>query len=231
MKKVFLYILVLLSLDANAQLLVSTPSFITESNTSTTITADATKGNKNLLGNTSDIFVHIGVLTALSSSGSDWKYVASTWGNSDAKFKCTALGNNKWSYTINGNLRTFFGITNANEKIVKIAIRNIIISSFASGFFLGCCFPNKISLNILNKTYNSLPIPIITGTMCSTAIALSPLLLINYFCNGVLIDKFMDKFMDKYEINVERYHQYDDKNNKYAYPSFLHITVINKKTY
>ena len=120
MKKVFLYILVLLSLDANAQLLVSTPSFITESNTSTTITADATKGNKNLLGNTNDIYVHIGVLTTLSTSGSDWKYVASTWGNSDAKFKCTVLGNNKWSYTINNNLRSFFGITNANEKIVKI---------------------------------------------------------------------------------------------------------------
>ena len=122
MKKVFLYILVLFSIHANAQLLVSTPSFVTESIASTTITADATKGNKNLLGNTNDIYVHIGVLTTLSTSGSDWKYVASTWGNSDAKFKCTALGNNKWSYTINGNLRTFFGITNANEKIVKIAI-------------------------------------------------------------------------------------------------------------
>lgn len=116
-----------------------------------------------------------------------------------------------------------------NVKIVKIAIRNTIISSFASGFFLGCCFPNKISLNLLNKTYSSLTIPIITGIMCSTTIVLSPLLMINYFCNGVLIDKFMDKFMDKYEINVERYHQYDDKNNKYAYPSLFIITVVNKQ--
>jgi 1,4-alpha-glucan branching enzyme len=122
MKKVYLIILVLLSLNTNAQLLVSSPSFITETNTTTTITADAAFGNKKLIGNTNDIFVHIGVLTTLSTSGGDWKYVASTWGTSDPKFKCVALGNNKWSYTINGNLRTFFGITNANEKIVKIAI-------------------------------------------------------------------------------------------------------------
>lgn len=122
MKKVYLLILVLLSLNANAQLLVSNPGFITEATTTTTITADASYGNKKLLGNTNDIFVHIGVLTTLSSSSSDWKYVASTWGTSDVKFKCTPLGNNKWSYTINGNLRSFFGITNANEKIVKIAI-------------------------------------------------------------------------------------------------------------
>jgi glycosidase len=122
MKKVFLFILVLLTLNTNAQLLVSSPSFITETSTTTTITADASLGNKKLIGNTNDIFVHIGVITTLSSSGADWKYVASTWGTTDSKFKCSALGNNKWSYSINGNLRTFFGITNANEKIVKIAI-------------------------------------------------------------------------------------------------------------
>jgi hypothetical protein len=40
----------------------------------------------------------------------------------------------------------------------------------------------------------------------------------------------MDNLWDKYEINVERYHQYDDKNNKYAYPSLFIITVVNKQT-
>jgi 1,4-alpha-glucan branching enzyme len=122
MKKVLLFIIILLSLQTNAQLLVSTPDFITESVTSTTIIADASKGNQKLLGNTADIYVHIGAITNLSPTGADWKYVSSVWGTADAKFKCVALGNNKWSYTIPTNLRSYFGITNANEKILKIAI-------------------------------------------------------------------------------------------------------------
>jgi len=122
MKKIFLFLSILLTLQTNAQLLVSSPSFLNETSASTTIIADASFGNKRLIGNTSDIFVHIGVITSLSNSGADWKYVASPWGTSDAKIKCVPLGNNKWSYTINTNLRSFFGITDASEKIVKIAI-------------------------------------------------------------------------------------------------------------
>ncbi len=122
MKKVYLLILVVLSLHVNAQLLVSSPNFITETATSSTIVADATKGNKALLGNTNDIYVHIGVITNLSTGASDWKYVLSTWGTTDVRFKTVELGNNKWSFTFNNNLRSYFGITNANEKILKIAI-------------------------------------------------------------------------------------------------------------
>jgi len=121
-KKIILSLLVLLTLQTNAQLLVSVPDFPTETLPSTTIIADATKGNQKLLGNTADVYVHIGAITNLSPTGADWKYVSSVWGTADAKFKCVALGNNKWSYTIPSNLRTYFGITNANEKILKIAI-------------------------------------------------------------------------------------------------------------
>jgi hypothetical protein len=114
MKKLLFSLILLLSLHVNGQLLVSSPDFITETATSTTITANATKGNKGLLGNTNDIYVHIGAITSLSTGASDWKYVLSTWGTTNANFKCTSLGNNKWSYTINNNLRSFFGITNSN---------------------------------------------------------------------------------------------------------------------
>ena len=85
MKKILLFLSILLALQTNAQLLVNSPSFITETNASTTITADASFGNKKLIGITSDIFVHIGVITSLSTSGADWKYVASAWGTADAK--------------------------------------------------------------------------------------------------------------------------------------------------
>ena len=119
MRKLFILILTVLTLHTNGQLLVTVPDFITESSTSVNIIADATFGNKKLLGNTNDVFVHIGVITTLSANSSDWKYVTSVWGNPDVKFKCIALGNSKWSYTINNNLRNFFGVTNPNEKILK----------------------------------------------------------------------------------------------------------------
>lgn len=122
MKKIYLLILVVLSLHVNAQLLVSSPNFLNETATSSTIIADGSKGNKALVGNTNDIYVHIGAITSLSTSASDWKYVQSTWGTTDTRFKTVALGNNKWSYTITTNLRSYFGITNASEKILKIAI-------------------------------------------------------------------------------------------------------------
>jgi hypothetical protein len=39
---------------------------------------------------------------------------------------------------------------------------------------------------------------------------------------------YFDKLIDKYNINIERYHQYDGKNNKYAFPSLLILSVKSK---
>ena len=109
---------------------------------------------------------------------------------------------------------------------VTSKIKNIIITSvsygFVSGFCVGC-FPNKLSVKFDDKKYNSLPIPLISGVICSVGLIFSPLLIINYFCNGM----YFDKLIDKYDIDIERYHQYDGKNNKYAFPSLL---ILNIKT-
>jgi hypothetical protein len=105
-------------------------------------------------------------------------------------------------------------------------INNIIIRSvscgFISGFCVGC-FPNKLSIKFEDK-YISLPIPLISGTVCSVGIIVSPLLIINYICSGM----YFDKLIDKYNINIERYHQYDGKNNKYAFPSSLILSIKSK---
>lgn len=110
----------------DAQLLTWTPSFPTENNPSQTlvITADATKGNQGLLGYTptTDVYVHIGVITSKSSSSTDWKYAPFAWATTNAAANAPAAGTNKWQFTITGSLRTFFGITDANETILKIAI-------------------------------------------------------------------------------------------------------------
>jgi 1,4-alpha-glucan branching enzyme len=111
---------------ANAQLLTWTPPFPKENDPSQTlvITMDATKGNQGLLNYTpvTDVYVHIGVITNLSTSSSNWKYAPFTWGLTTPAANAPSAGSNKWKFTITGSLRTFFGITDPNETIQKIAI-------------------------------------------------------------------------------------------------------------
>ncbi len=123
MKKFTLSLLILFSLNGYSQLLSWTPAFATESADPFVITVDGTRGNKGLNGyNPTDVYVHIGVITSLSTGPSDWKYVKTTWGSTDPTYRAQPLGSNKWSFTLNGGLRIWFGIVNPAETIKKIAI-------------------------------------------------------------------------------------------------------------
>ena len=126
MKKLYsiTLLLSLISLFANGQLLTSTPAFPKETDAGVVITMDASKGNQGLSGyNPSDVYVHLGAITTLSTNASDWKYVKFTWATSNPAAQAISQGGNKWTYTLTGtSARDFFGITNANEHILKIAI-------------------------------------------------------------------------------------------------------------
>ena len=123
MKKYFvLLILCFLTTTLFAQRLLSwSPEFPLD-NSTLTITVDCNKGNQGLLnfeaGNSANIYVHVGVITNLSTSPTDWKYTKFTWGTADAAAHATALGGNKYSYTIS-NIRSFFGVP-AGETIKKV---------------------------------------------------------------------------------------------------------------
>lgn len=123
MKRRLLIMLVTLCSIATgkAQLLTTAPEFPTD-NVGVTITVDCTKGNQGLLNyaNTNDVYVHIGVITNLSSNNADWKYSKFTWGSTDALAKATWIAANKYQYTIS-NVRSFFGVP-AGETIRRIAI-------------------------------------------------------------------------------------------------------------
>jgi hypothetical protein len=127
MKKIatLLFALVLFLVSANAQLLTWTPDF-SKDNDNINITMDASKGNQGLFNyaNTSDVYVHIGLITSASTSNTDWKYAKFTWATTPAAAQATYIGNNKWTYSIN-NARTFFNAPSgvpAGETILKIAI-------------------------------------------------------------------------------------------------------------
>ncbi|HEX5669088.1 MAG TPA: hypothetical protein VFX73_09815, partial [Chitinophagaceae bacterium] len=114
----------LVQITLKAQLLSTTPQFIREGSSGVEITVDASKGNQGLFNyaNTSDVYVHIGVITTASSGAADWKYSRFQWATTNTAAACTSLGGNKWKFTLTGDLRTFFGVNNSNEKILKIAI-------------------------------------------------------------------------------------------------------------
>nr|MDQ6904150.1 alpha-amylase family glycosyl hydrolase [Bacteroidota bacterium] len=115
---------ILFASETFSQLLSWSPAFVQEASTPVVITMDATKGNQGLLNYTptSDVYVHIGVITNLSTSSSNWLHVSSVWGTINPTYHATYIGNNKWTYTITGGLRSFFGLTNPAEVIKKIAI-------------------------------------------------------------------------------------------------------------
>ena len=115
---------VLLCSNAIAQSLLEwTPRF-PKDNSSLTFTVNANKGNQGLLnfegGNSSNVFVHVGVNTNLSTSPTDWRYVKFVYGSTDPAAKATNLGNNRYSFTI-ANIRTFFNVP-AGETIRKVNV-------------------------------------------------------------------------------------------------------------
>jgi glycosidase len=119
MKNSIALVLLLVATRLPAQLLSWTPDF-PKDNSNITITMDATKGNKGLLGFANNVYVHIGVITNLSANPGDWKYSKFAWGSTDPAALATPAGTNKWSYNI-PNIRTFFAVP-AGETILKIAI-------------------------------------------------------------------------------------------------------------
>ena len=117
---IFLY-----GIQAQGQLLSGSVVFPTDTD-NLSITLDASKGNGGLnnYGSLNDVYVHTGVITNLSTSGSDWKYVKlgsqSPWGKTFPELQAISLGNNRWRYDI-ANIRAFYGVP-AGETILKIAI-------------------------------------------------------------------------------------------------------------
>lgn len=121
-KYLFQVILLIVGLSSSAQLLTVNPIFPVDTS-SITIVADCSKGNQGLYNyvNQGDVYVHIGVITNLSTSNGDWKYVKfNNFNVGDPSVKASSLGNNLYQFVVS-NIRSFFGVP-AGETIKKIAI-------------------------------------------------------------------------------------------------------------
>ncbi|HQW92901.1 MAG TPA: alpha-amylase family glycosyl hydrolase, partial [Ferruginibacter sp.] len=125
MKKILFSILTFcIGFSLNAQRLLSwTPEFPVD-NSTLSFTVDCNKGNQGLLnfegGNSNNVYVHIGVITNLSTGPNNWRYVKFSWGTADPAARATALGANKYQYTIT-DIRSFMGVP-GGETIQKVCI-------------------------------------------------------------------------------------------------------------
>jgi hypothetical protein len=166
---ILLTVSVCLAMTAQSQLLTWTPDFAKD-NDNIVITMDATKGNQGLNNYTptSDVYVHVGVITNLSANAADWKYVKFTWATTLPAAQATSLGSNKWQYTIS-NIRSFFGVPGA-ETIQKIAIlfRNgagttVQRNTDASDMYIPVydnTVATRFTVPFFQPTYNRVPEPI-----------------------------------------------------------------------
>ena len=202
MKK-FFYLLFFTAagISSHAQLLSVSPSFPQDTN-NITITVDCSKGNQGLFNyvNPGDVYVHTGVITSLSTSSSDWKYVKfnQNFNQPNPALQATPLGNNKYAFSIN-NIRTFYGVP-AGETIKKIAIlfRNgagttVQRNSDASDMYItvySALLAGKFTQPLLEPRYISVPEPIQknVGAAIAVAYTASQAGNISLFFNGGLIN-------------------------------------------
>ncbi len=187
-----------------AQLLSWTPPFPTENDASQTlvITVDAAKGNQGLLNYTptTDVYVHTGIITNLSTSSSDWKYVKfnQNFNQPNAQLQATYTGNNKWQFTITGSLKTYYGVP-AGETIQKIAIlfrngngstvqRNIDASDMYIPIYTSS-LAVRLTQPLSQPKYTPVPEPQTwtIGTTFSIAATANKLSLMKLYHNGTLI--------------------------------------------
>ncbi|RYY69225.1 MAG: hypothetical protein EOO13_10160, partial [Chitinophagaceae bacterium] len=187
MKKILLSLWVLLlSIPAFTQLLSWTPAFPTDASPTFEITMDATKGNKALdfYTPTTDVYVHIGVITNLSPDSNAWRYVRPGNFNSPVPaLNATYVGSfpvQKWKFTITGGIRNFFGVP-AGETIQKIGIlfrngagvkvqRNALDGSNMYIPINNGVVQTSFSSPLMQPTYSPIPEPIVRSVGSSISL-------------------------------------------------------------
>ena len=103
---------------AGAQVVITTPTFPSQTDT-ITVLFDASKGNRDLVGYTGDVYAHTGVITFLSTSPTDWRFVKAQWTENTPACKLQRIGANLYSMTI-ANPRAFYGVA-GTEQIRQLA--------------------------------------------------------------------------------------------------------------
>ncbi len=142
--------------------LFTSPPFPQEEH-SVTIHLNTTLGNRGLVDHTGDVYAHTGVITNLSSSNSDWRYVKTSWGEDTSETKLLQHSANTYSLTIS-DIRAYYNVPPSEEilKLVMIfrsenaASGDYKIQREANGSdFLVSIYPDEINVKITSPAINS----------------------------------------------------------------------------
>lgn len=100
---------------ASAQVVTTAPAFPTLGQP-LTVTFDASQGTGGLQSYTGDVYAHTGVITDQSTSGSDWKYVKTNWGQNTPETKLTRDASDPDLYRLTiSDIRAYYGVPESEE--------------------------------------------------------------------------------------------------------------------
>ncbi len=121
MKRVlFLLITALWPVLVFTQVVTTDPAF-PKANEPVTIIFHADQGSQGLMNySVDDVYAHTGVITDMSTSMTDWKYVKAGWEQNIAACKLQKVSANVYHLTISPDIRTFYGVPET-EKILQLA--------------------------------------------------------------------------------------------------------------
>jgi 1,4-alpha-glucan branching enzyme len=122
MRILLLFVLTLLgnalTLQAQLPLISAIPTFPTDLD-ATTIVFNAAAGSGGLATYTGDVYAHTGVITNLSTSLSDWRYVKTNWGQNTPETKLTQTGADTYQLSLSPNIRSYYNVP-ADEQILQV---------------------------------------------------------------------------------------------------------------
>ncbi len=154
-RRLFAVLILLFSINLYSQILQWTPEFATRYD-QITITYDPAQGNGALAG-VFPIYIHTGVITNLSTTPTDWRYVKTVWNNNITGQVPMTFVNNKWQFTI--DIPNYYQVPES-EEILQLAFvfRNADGSKVGreadgSDIFLPLSQPGlNVSITIPNNT-------------------------------------------------------------------------------
>ncbi|MBS4013609.1 MAG: T9SS type A sorting domain-containing protein [Bacteroidetes bacterium] len=122
-----------ISCGQETSLITTDPAFPRE-NTPLTVYFNAEFGNGGLFGYAGNVYAHTGVITNLSGSNTDWKYVVTQWGENTPETMLQRLGPNLYSLYIE-DIREYYDVP-AAEDILKLAFVFRSDLPTAGGYYL-----------------------------------------------------------------------------------------------